>query len=160
MAASSASACLALPQTQAPGLGAPAGRLAVGDYEVSLSGPRSGLWCRGDRLGAPLLCWPCSAVVDGVEGGGFLLRHPGSASLLCVGVRELMSFAPGWLASRLLAHGYVFASPVRPRAVAGYLWQCWFQRLAATPQGILTAGSSEACRALKAPVWRQEAAHG
>lgn len=160
MSASSASACLALPPAPAPHLGAPAGILAVGDFEVRLSGPSAGLWRMGVRLGAPLLCWPCSAVVDGVEGGGWLLRHPGSASLLCVEARALMSFGPGWLASRLLAHGYAFEAPVRPRALAGYLWQCWLQSLAATPQGILKAGSPEACRALKTPVWRQEVAHG
>lgn len=155
MAPSSASACLPLPQTQASTLGAPAGIIAVGDYEVRMSGPGAGLWRKGVRLGSPLLCWPCSAVVDGVEGGGWLLRHPGSASLLCIEARDLMTFAPGWLATRLLAHGYAFGSPVRPRAVAGYLWQCWLQRLAATPHGILPAGSPEACRALKAPVWRK-----
>ena len=160
MAASSASACLALPPVSDPCLGAPAGILAVGDYEVRLSGPSAGLWRRGTRLGAPLLCWPCSAVVDGVEGGGWLLRHPGSASLLCIEARDLMAFGTGWLATRLLAHKYVFEAPVRPRAVAGYLWQCWLQRLAATPHGVLTAGSSEACHALKAPVWREVSHHG
>lgn len=159
MAASSASACLALPPAPAPVLGAPDG-MAVGDFEVHLSGPRAGLWCRGDRLGAPLLCWPCFVQMDGAEGGGWLLRHPGSASLLCVGVRELMSFGPGWLASRLLAHGYAFEAPVRARTVSGYVWQCWFQHIAATPQGVLPAGSPEACQALKLPVWRQEVAHG
>ena len=153
----SASACPALPHAPAPRLGAPAGRLAVGDYEVLLSGPGAGLWRRGDLLGAPLLCWPCSAVVDGVEGGGFLLRHPGSTSLLCVEARDLMAFGPGWLASRLLAHRYAFEAPVRARAVEGYLWQCWLQRLASTPHGTLKAGSPEACQALKAPVWRKEA---
>lgn len=155
--ASSASACLSLSQPPAPCLGAPAGILAVGDYEVRLSGPSAGLWRKGARLGAPLLCWPCSAVVDGVEGGGWILRHPRSASLLCIEARDLMAFGPSWLASRLLANKYAFEAPVRPRAVAGYLWQCWLQRLAATQHGVLPAGSPEACRTLKAPVWKQEA---
>ena len=158
MARTASSACLALPPSPGSGFAVP-GLLAVGDFEVELQGSGSGLWRRGDRLGVPLLCWPCSAVVDGVEGGGWLLRHPGSASLLCVQVRDLMAFGPGWLGSRLLAHGYDFAVPVRARAVAGYLWQCWLQRLAVTPQGVLKAGSPEAARALKTPVW-QEVVHG
>ena len=53
--ARSASACLALPPAPAPCLGSPADALAVGDYEVRLSGPGAGLWRKGARLGAPLL---------------------------------------------------------------------------------------------------------
>ncbi len=151
-------ACVAVSPVPAPIPGI-SGVMAVGDFEVVLRGPGSGLWRHGVRLGAPLLCWPCSAVSEGAEIGGWLLRHPGSASLLCIEVRVLMGLGPGWLASRLLAHKYAFSAPVRACAVEGFLWQCWLQRLAATPQGVLKAGSPEACRALKAPVW-QEVVHG
>lgn len=151
------SACPALPP--AFGVGSVSfGRLAVGDYEVVLHGPGSGLWCQGVRLGDPVCCWPRSVISEGSEIGGWMLRHPGSAALLSIEVRSLMALGPGWLGGRLLARGYSLGSPDCAKGLSGLMWQCWLQRVAVTPQGVLKARSPEAARALKTPVW-QEVAH-
>lgn len=159
MSSLAASACIA-PAIPPAIEFAPVAVMAVGDYEVVLHGPGSGLWRQGVRLGSSMLVWPCSAVADGAEIGGWMLRYPESATLLSVEVRSLMAFGPGWLGGCLLARGYAIGGPDCARGVSGFLWQTWLQRLAVTPQGVLPAGSAEAARALKDhPVWRQEVAH-
>ena len=151
------SACLALPPAfvSAPAMDG----IVMGDYEVRIYGPGAGLWLNGARVGDPLLVWPCSAVADGAEIGGFLLRHPGTASLLSVEVRALLSFGPGWLAGRLLASRYHLEDATKARALTGFLWQAWLRRVAVTPLGIFDAGSRDACRALNVKCWT-EADHG
>ncbi len=151
-------ACVAVPSVPAPIPGI-SGVIAMGDYEVRIYGPGSGLWLTGARLGDPLLCWPCSAVADGAEIGGFLLRHPGTTSLLSIEVRALMALGTEWLAGRLLASRYHLEDATRARALTSFLWLAWLRHVAVTPQGVLKAGSPEACRALKTPVW-QEVVHG
>ncbi len=151
-------ACVAVSPVPAPIPGI-SGVIAMGDYEVRIYGPGAGLWLKGALVGAPLLVWPCSAVADGAEIGGFLLRHPETASLLSVEVRALMALGTEWLAGRLLASGYRLEDATRARALTSFLWLAWLRHVAVTPHGILKAGSPEACRALKAPVW-QEVVHG
>ena len=150
------SACLALPPAF---VSAPAvDRVVMGDYTVCIYGPGAGLWLNGALVGAPLLVWPCSAVSEGAEIGGFLLRHPGTAALLSIEVRALMGLGTEWLAGRLLASRYHLKDATMARALTSYLWLAWLRHVAVTPQGVLKAGSPEACRALKTPVW-QEVAH-
>lgn len=157
MLSAASSACLALPPAfvSAPAVDG----IAMGDYEVRIYGPGAGLWFKGALVGAPLLVWPCSAVADGAEIGGFLLRHPGTASLISVEVRALMALGTEWLAGRLLASGYRLEDATGARALTSFLWLAWLRHVAVTPLGIFDAGSRDACRALNVKCWT-EADHG
>ena len=119
--------------------------LRVGEYEISggrLLRHKTHPF-RGERtvvVGDALYCWP------NAEGEGFWCEGPRGGFGLS-GIGEMIGNA--WADATFTVIRRYGPKPGAVKDAVGFIWQCWYHRLAVTPCGAFEAGSPEAMKALE-----------